>query len=512
MLTLKGENILNREKLLGNVLGQGTKSDDVLVISSVEKSGSLRKGTIIAHDTSNETILLQVTAKITWSDISEQDLYLLNENEKLAYQIIQKSPKSYILRCEIVGALRDDGDGCKICNGTISFVADKTPQVRNLSIEEKKMIYNLGPLTVGETVDHSIVSLPINGLLQRHLSLIGMTGSGKSFLLGLLCEKLALHKAAILLFDPHNEYIPMAQSMPKEVNRMLYSLDPKLRLNTYTLDVKELSAYDFQHFTGMKDGSRSVLEGVINSLKNSTKDYTIDDILNRLDAISQTGRASEQTAATWAANYIKSLAHSGFIGTTEPPVKEMVKANQITVVAMSGIKERIQQFVVASILQRIFDARKDQDVPPVILIMEEAHRFSPSKTSVASSAIMRTLATEGRKFGICLVVVSQRPNRLDTTVLSQCVTNIVMKVKNPSDLSSIRESAENITEDVIKELPKFEKGEALIMGEAFPISLRFYVSSNRKTKHGGKNIDFEGAWLEESTEKDVEKFDFPEDL
>ena len=59
---------------------------------------------------------------------------------------------------------------------------------------------------------------------------------------------------------------------------------------------------------------------------------------------------------------------------------------------------------------------------------EEAHRFAPARETVSSSSITRTLAAEGRKFGVCLVVVSQRPNRLDSTVLSQCVTNIVMKV------------------------------------------------------------------------------------
>jgi DNA helicase HerA-like ATPase len=125
---------------------------------------------------------------------------------------------------------------------------------------------------------------------------------------------------------------------------------------------------------------------------------------------------------------------------------------------------------------------------------------------------MRTLAAEGRKFGICLVVVSQRPNRLDSTVLSQCVTNIVMKVKNPADLESIKESAENVTVEILNELPRFERGEALIMGEAFPISIRFKTRSDRKTKHGGKSVDFEGVWKKQTQEKNVKKFIFPTEI
>ena len=217
-------------------------------------------------------------------------------------------------------------------------------------------------------------------------------------------------------------------------------------------------------------------------------------------------------AAIWARNYLRTLAKSGFIDTSEPPLKEMVKPNQVTVVAMSGIKERIQQFVVTSILQRIFNARKKEEIPPLVVVIEEAHRFAPSSAPTSSSTIIRTLASEGRKFGTALVVISQRPNRLDSTVLSQCVTNIVMKVKNPADLASIRESAENVTDEVMRQFPRFEKGEALVMGEAFPISLRFKVRSDRKTVHGGKYVDFQGRWLEKTIQESVRMFEFPDEL
>jgi len=503
---------MSETEVLGSVLGQGKRADEILIVSSIEKTGTLRRGTIIAHDTLNETLLMQVADKITWADISEQDLYLMSENEHLTFQIIQRSPKSYILRCLLVGSLRDEGNKLQIYSGTTSFVADKTPKVRSLNPEERKMIYDRGVLSVGKTVDGSSVTLPINDLLQRHLSLIGMTGCGKSYLLGLLCEELAKHKAAILIIDPHNEYIPMAQSMPKELGKMLYSVGTEVGLNTYTLDVKKISAYDFQHFTGMGEGSTSILENVIQNLRRTKPEYTIYDILNNLDSIAQGKSASEAMAAMWARNYLKNLANTGFIWTSEPPIKEMVSVNQVSVVAMSGVKEKIQHFVVTSILQRIFAARKEGQIPPLVLIVEEAHRFAPSIERVSSSAIMRTLATEGRKFGICLIVVSQRPNRLDSTVLSQCVTNIVMKVKNPADLASIRESAENVTEDVVHELPRFERGEALIMGEAFPVSIRFKVRSDRKTKHGGKSVDFESIWFEESAKGKVKRFEFPDEL
>ncbi len=500
---------MSESDLLGTVLGQGRSGDEVLIVSTIEKAGTLRRGTIVAHDARNETMLLQVTNKITWADISEQDLFLMSENERLAYQIIQRSPRSYILHCNITGSIRDEGNGPQIFSGTTSFVADKSSEVRSLKQEEVKMIYDKGTLRVGKTVDDHPVTLPVNRLVQRHLSIIGMTGCGKSYLLGLICEELTSHKAAILIIDPHNEYIAMAQTMPKNVGRMMYSVGRAVGLNAYTINVKELTAHDFQHFTGMGAGSTSIVEAVIQGLRETRDQYTIYDILNALDRRAKEGTSSEKNAAIWARNYIQNLANTGMLGTSEPPIQEMVSANQVTTVAMSGMGERVQQFIVTSILQRIFSSRKSGEIPPLILVVEEAHRFAPSGEQVSSSAIMRTLAAEGRKFGVCLVVVSQRPNRLDATVLSQCVTNIVMKVKNPVDLTSIRESAENVTQDILDELPRFERGEALVMGESFPVSIRFKTRSDRKTKHGGKNVDFEAAWVKQSQKKDVKRFEFP---
>ncbi|MFB0523621.1 MAG: hypothetical protein ACETV1_07685, partial [Candidatus Bathyarchaeia archaeon] len=72
--------------------------------------------------------------------------------------------------------------------------------------------------------------------------------------------------------------------------------------------------------------------------------------------------------------------------------------------------------------------------------------------------------------------------------------------------------AENVTDEVIRELPRFERGEALIMGETFPVSIRFKVKSDRRNKHGGKSVDFEGAWLEDAEKGEVKRFEFPDEL
>ena len=501
-----------KKQIIGSVLGQTTRSEEILVVTSLDKAGSLKKSTILAHDTLYETILLQVIDKLTLSDVSEQDLFLMSENERIAFKILERSPLSFVLKTIIVGSIKIINDKKTILSYPNSFIADQSRLIRKLTFDEQNLIYNRGPLEVGITFDNTKVTLPLNGLLQRHLSIIGMTGCGKSYLIGILCEELAKHNAAILILDPHNEYLSMVRSLPKKNKKMLYGLGNVAGLINYTLDVKNISAYDFKHFTGMGEGSASILDQVIRELKKSKSPYSMDDILTSLNHKIGNSSKSEATAASWARNYLLNLASTGFFGTREPKIGEIIQTNQISVIAMSGVKEKIQQFVATNLLQRIFNARRKQEIPPLVVVVEEAHRFAPSGLSVASSDILRTLATEGRKFGICLFVASQRPNRLDSTVLSQCVTNIVMKIKNPTDLATVRESAENATDNVINELPKFERGEALVMGETFPISIRFKVKSTRKTKHGGKSINYESIWREETQRIDAEIYDFPDEL
>ena len=82
---------MSTSNVIGSVLGQGRRADEILIASSLERAGTLRKGTIIAHDTVNETILLQIVDKITWADVSDQDLYLMSENEQMAHKILERS-------------------------------------------------------------------------------------------------------------------------------------------------------------------------------------------------------------------------------------------------------------------------------------------------------------------------------------------------------------------------------------------------------------------------------------
>src|SRR5881275_3672792 len=104
----------------------------------------------------------------------------------------------------------------------------------------------------------------------------------------------------------------------------------------------------------------------------------------------------------------------------------------------------------------MFELRKLGRIPPMMLVVEEAHNFCPQVGQVASSKVFRTLASEGRKFGLGLVIITQRPAKVDKNVLSQCNTQLILKVTNPNDLKALASSVEGLTsesEDEIQRLP-----------------------------------------------------------
>jgi hypothetical protein len=156
---------------------------------------------------------------------------------------------------------------------------------------------------------------------------------------------------------------------------------------------------------------------------------------------------------------------------------------------MKGVPPDIQDVVVARLTKELFDDRKAGKIPPFLLIVEEAHNYCPERGlgSAVSSNILRTIASEGRKFGMGLCVVSQRPAKVDKNIISQCNTNIILKVTNPNDLKAIIQSVEGLTSQTYREIQRLPIGVALISGASIQIPIMMEVRT-RETNHGGKSV------------------------
>jgi DNA helicase HerA-like ATPase len=151
--------------------------------------------------------------------------------------------------------------------------------------------------------------------------------------------------------------------------------------------------------------------------------------------------------------------------------------HQVVIIDLSLLASEILENITALIgrlilefLQRV--AKYDKDLRgkfPVVLVLEEAHNYIPEKTKGESESVSKIvferIAREGRKFGLSLVVASQRPSELSRTVLAQCNSFIVHRIQNPEDQEYIRKIVPSINEDILRQLPALAQQTALIFGD-----------------------------------------------
>ena len=158
-----------------------------------------------------------------------------------------------------------------------------------------------------------------------------------------------------------------------------------------------------------------------------------------------------------------------------------VKSSQITIIDMNEVEDEIVEVVSAVITRLIFERlrrAKIRNAFPVNLVLEEAHRYiadKPSEFALDATRIFERVAKEGRKYGLLLMIASQRPSELSKTVLSQCSNFIIHRIQNPEDLQHIRRMTPFISESVLGRLPALPKQHALIFGNSVNVPMTFKV-------------------------------------
>src|SRR5205814_7688297 len=138
-----------------------------------------------------------------------------------------------------------------------------------------------------------------------------------------------------------------------------------------------------------------------------------------------------------------------------------------------------QATIYSLVAESIFSARVANTLRlPVVMLLEEAHNFAPAHADTPSAthsiSVTKQIAQEGRKFGVGLILISQRPSRLDETTLSQCNSFVIMRMVNPADQNFVRRVIESLGEDEAKMLPDLDVGEALLSGQMinFPVLVK----------------------------------------
>jgi len=183
-------------------------------------------------------------------------------------------------------------------------------------------------------------------------------------------------------------------------------------------------------------------------------------------------------------------------------ISEKKKESQISTIDLNSANDEAVEVVSCVLSRMIFEklrAAKNRNKFPVNLVLEEAHRYistDSGKVFGDANKIFERIAKEGRKYGMFLLVSSQRPSELSKTVLSQCSNFIVHRIQNPEDLSHIRQITPHISESILRRMPSIPTQHALIFGHAVNLPTTFKVNeADPKPKSDNNEISIN--WFKE---------------
>jgi DNA helicase HerA-like ATPase len=359
---------------------------------------------------------------------------------------------------------------------------------------------------LGNVAHHSLEArLNITRLLQKHLAILAISGAGKSYLTSVLIEELLDRKPeqgqiAVVVIDTHGEYTSFADDPGYSAKTKIFDV-ADIRIGLGSLSHHQLRSY----MPGMSGPQLRELSKIMRGLKG--KRYSLKELAETIEGNEE---IKAQTKEVLLSNIYELMELGIFSLEDYPRTSELAMQGWLSVVDLSGtINERKKQIVVSYLAKKLFDARRNDSIPPFTLIVEEAHNFAPEtakKEEALAKWVITTIAREGRKFNAGLCLVSQRPVQLATTALSQCNTHIIMKVTNPYDLKHIGESCEGLTGDVMGKVSTLPVGSGLIVGEAVNFPL-FVKIRKRKSLPSSRGLPLDKAALEYLNKSRQEKKD-----
>ncbi|MEQ8285692.1 ATP-binding protein [Thalassospira sp.] len=164
---------------------------------------------------------------------------------------------------------------------------------------------------------------------------------------------------------------------------------------------------------------------------------------------------------------------AGWIGGPKP----------ITILDLSGVPSLVLERLVGSILKVVYESmfwsreKSEGGIErPLLVVMEEAHRYLSSSANGLASQTVQKIAKEGRKYGVGAMVISQRPSEVDETILSQCGTFFALRLSNPHDRARVQGTLPDGLVSLLEVLPVLRTGEAIVMGEAAKLPMRCRIT------------------------------------
>ena len=416
---------------------------------------------------------------------------------------------------------------------------------------ELQQIYGSAPadgIFIGNYVgaDDEACYLDLNELVGKHTAILGSTGAGKSACVTAVIRGIdacrpsetdAEWNPKIVVLDPHGEYsaaFPNARVLSVEAGNLrlpfwLLNLQDTIELLTGRTEasaaaqaniIKSALAHVRRAAAdsgGLEDDWVSVdspipydLADFLSQIQESmpsqeSRRGSHNSVLDRLEILRNDGRMAfmmsepENTSESGGLDCTGALVDvvATLLGGDEGPV----------IVDLSGIPSEVAGILAGTIARllftwRVWQTNEERSRDPILLVCEEAHLYVPHQGSAQfaeAQAAVRRVVREGRKYGLGLMIVSQRPSEIDESVLSQCSSWIVLRIGNDRDRDRVRAALPESMDNLASMLSSLRRQEAVIVGEATTLPARVRIRSLAKSElPSSQDVDFIRGWQTDS--------------
>lgn len=439
-----------------------------------------------------------------------------------------------IFEVQVLGEIADDRTGFQ--RGVSSYPPLDAP-VTTITIRDIATIYarprssniHIGQLRHNPKVPAFVLT---DSLLGKHFAVLGTTGTGKScattvILRSILDEHPQGH---VVLIDPHNEYGPAFTDRAELLH------PGNLQLPYWLLNFEEIAhvvlhgaSREQQHSQG------ALLKGAIVQAKNQfagghadesqiTVDtpvpYRLSDLVSILkEGMGTFNKAEGATHYLSLINRIESLRSDkrfAFMFSSiavrdnmEQVLAQLLRipthGRPITIIDISGLPSDVVDVVVAVLFRLTFELAVWSErgkAPPVLLVCEEAHRYVPEHADAGftpTKRVIAQIAKEGRKYGVTLCLVSQRPSELAVSSLAQCNTVFALRMSNEHDQAFVSQNLSENARWLVDSLPSLNTQEAVVVGDGVtvPVHIRF-KNLPRQHRPASHDPSFAKSWCQEA--------------
>jgi DNA helicase HerA-like ATPase len=372
--------------------------------------------------------------------------------------------------------------------------------------------------------------------LCKHSAILGTTGSGKSCSLTVVLRSLlqAHPNGHVVMLDPHGEYghafgsmaecvnthnieLPYWLMSAEEITEVLCSREPIARSREANI-LKEAIIAAKHSFLGEDSAETFVTVDTPTPYRMPAVMKHISDAMGRLDKPDSTlpylrlmGTIEDlRQDLRYAFMFPGLTVRDNLSEILSRILRIPVNGKPITILDISSVPSEVVNVVVSLLCRLIFDfalwSDREKSVP-ILLVCDEAHRYVPNDNSLGFEPTRRAIARiakEGRKYGVSLCLVTQRPSEISEAILSQCSTVFAMRMTNDKDQNLVRRTLPETAAGLLSTLPTLRQQEAIAVGEGVPHPMRIRFNDlDRSLRPQGGSTNFPKAW-----EKDHEGLGF----